>query len=168
MENKPTTIFLVEDNEMFAETLKVSLEMNGYTVKTFRTGEHMISAWDTDPDIILLDYYIESPLGVAMNGAQILRFIRRISKSLPVIMLTSNTDINQATELLKLGAIDFILKDDDLFNNLKKTIGQLLETVKLREELNRTRMQIKKYRQHFVVIVLIIALAAMTLLWLYA
>ncbi|HPS50219.1 MAG TPA: response regulator, partial [Bacteroidales bacterium] len=77
-QNSNGMIFLVEDNEMFAETLKVSLELKGYEVKAFRTGEHMISAWEEDPDFILLDYYIESEIGVAMNGEKILRFIRRI------------------------------------------------------------------------------------------
>lgn len=165
---KPATIFIVEDNEMFAETLRVSMEMMGYTVHTFRSGEHMISFWEEDPDIILLDYFIESEHGVAMNGDKILRFIRRISKSLPVIILTSNTDIGEATSLLKQGAIDFIVKDDELLPNLKKTLTQVFDSIKIRAEMNRNKQQIKKYRQHVLVIILAVALAAMTLLWLYS
>jgi len=169
MENsKPATIFIVEDNEMFSETLRIALEMKGYNVFTFRSGEHMISFWEEDPDIILLDYYIESEHGVAMNGDKILRFIRRISKSLPVIILTSNTDIGEATTLLKEGAVDFIVKDEELLPNLSKTLGQVHDSVKLRQEMARNKSQIKKYRQRFLVIVLIVALAAMTLLWLYS
>ena len=166
--NKPFTIFIVEDNEMFAESLRVSLEMQGYSVHAFRSGEHMISFWEDDPDIILLDYFIESEHGVAMNGDKILRFIRRISKSLPIIMLTSNTDIGQATALLKEGAIDFIVKDEDLLTNLQKTLNQVLESMKLRQEMARNKLNIKKYKRHFLVIVLIIALAVMTLLWLFS
>lgn len=166
--NSPVRIFIVEDNEMFAETLKVSLEMHGFDVRKFNSGEEMISEWEEDPDIILLDYYIESQLGVAMNGEKILRFIRRISKSLPVVVLTSNTDIGEATRMLKLGAIDFIVKDDELMDNLLKTINQTLETIRLRKEMNRNRQQVQKYGQHFLIIVLIIALAAMTLLWIYS
>jgi len=165
---KPTTIFVVEDNEMFAESLRVSLEMQGYNVLAFRSGEHMISFWEEDPDIILLDYYIESSQGVAMNGDKILRFIRRISKNLPVIILTSNTDISEATMMLKEGAIDFIIKDADLISNLQKTLTQTLDSIKLRKELSKNKLQIKKYRQHFLIIILVIALAAMTLLWLYS
>ena len=166
--NKPSTIFIVEDNEMFAETLRISLEKLGYVVHTFNSGEQMISYWEEDPDIILLDYFIESAQGVAMNGDKILRFIRRISKSLPVIILTSNTDISQATALLKQGAIDFIVKDEELHSNLKKTLTQVFDTLKIRKEMARNKQQIKKYRQHVLVIVLAVALAAMTLLWLYS
>ena len=56
--NKPSTIFIVEDNEMFAETLRISLEKLGYVVHTFNSGEQMISYWEEDPDIILLDYFV--------------------------------------------------------------------------------------------------------------
>ncbi|MEI6456023.1 MAG: response regulator, partial [bacterium] len=139
-------IFIVEDNEMFSETLQIALKQLGYSVTAFRSGEEMISYWEEDPGIILLDYFIESAQGVAMNGKKILRFIRRINKSLPVIILTSNSDIGEATEMLKLGAIDFILKDDELLPNLKKTITQVLETVKLRREMSENKEQIKKYR----------------------
>lgn len=165
---KPSTIFIVEDNEMFSESLRIALEMQGYTVHTFRSGEHMISFWEDDPDIILLDYFIESDQGVAMNGDKILRFIRRISKSLPVIILTSNTDISQATAILKEGAVDFIVKDEDFLPNLQKTLHQVLDSVKLRKEIAGNKQKIRKYRQHFLLIILIIALAAMTLLWLFS
>jgi len=168
MKNNKPTVFIVEDNEMFAETLKVSLEMNNYSVQTFSSGEQMISFWEEDPDIILLDYFIESKQGVAMNGDKILRFIRRISKSLPVIILTSNTNIDQATSMLKQGAVDFIIKDEDLGSNLQKTLSQVFDSIKLRKEMARNKQLIKKYRQRFLVIILIIALAAMTLLWLYS
>jgi DNA-binding NtrC family response regulator len=160
-----TTIFIVEDNEMFAESLAISLRNKGYIVHPFRSGEQMISWWEVDPDIILLDYYLDSAPGIAMNGDKILRFIRRISKNLPVIILTSNSDIGDATSLLKQGAIDFILKDDDLLPNLDKTLQQVLDSIKLRKEIAINKQKIKKYRQHFLVIALIVALAAITVLW---
>jgi DNA-binding NtrC family response regulator len=166
--NNKTTIFLVEDNEMFAETLTISLQNQGFIVHSFRSGEQMISSWEDDPDIILLDYYIESPLGYAMNGEKILRFIRRITKNLPVVMLTSNSDIGEATSLLKQGAVDFIVKDDELVPNLEQTLKQILESVKLRQEMNVNLLKIKKYKKRFFIIALIVALAAITLLFLYS
>lgn len=166
--NKPKTLFIVEDNVMFAESMKIMLENKGYVVHLFHTGEQMISSWTEDPDVILLDFYIETELGTAMNGEQILRFIRRISRSLPVIILTSNTDISEATQLLKLGAVDFIVKDEELPEQLDKTLNQVFESFRLREEMNRTKLQVKKYRERFLLIVLMVALAVMTLLWLFS
>jgi DNA-binding NtrC family response regulator len=161
-------IFIVEDNEMFSETLCISLELQGYTVHAFSSGEQMISFWEEDPDIILLDYFIHSKHGDSMNGDKILRFIRKINRSLPVVIMTSNTDIGEATSLLKKGAVDYILKDEDLQHNLDKTIHHICESKKLRREIAVNSQKIKKYRQHFLVISLIVALAAMTLLWLSA
>ena len=168
--SKPVRIFLVEDEPVYSAIMSAALRMHGYEVETFQLGEHMISAWEEDPDIILLDYNLISPLGEAMNGEKILRFIRRISKSLPVIMLTKNKDISDATRLLKLGAIDFIVKgkNEADVETLLKTIGQVQEARKIREELARNRMVVKKYRQHFFTILLLVALAAMTVLWLFS
>ena len=168
--SKPVRIFLVEDDAVYSAIISTALRLQGFEVETYQLGEHMISAWEEDPDIILLDYNLNSPLGVAMNGEKILRFIRRISKSLPVIVLTSNKDISDATRMLKLGAIDFIVKgqkDNDVAT-LLKTISQVLEARKIREELARNRIVVKKYRQHFFIILLLVALAAMTVLWLFS
>jgi CheY-like chemotaxis protein len=167
MERKnKTTVFLVEDNDFFAKTLAIFLRNKGYEVQTFASGEEMISSWEEDPDIILLDYYIETRQGVAMNGDKILHFIRRISKNLPVVILTSNEDISEATTMLKKGAVDYILKDNELQHNLEKTLVQILEARQLRQEISENRLKIKKYRQRFVIICLVLALAAVTILWL--
>jgi FixJ family two-component response regulator len=163
--NNHLTIFIVEDNEMFAETLKIAVENMGYSTRVFHSGEQMIFSWDEDPAMILLDYFIESPQGVAMNGNKILQFVRRISRNLPVVVLTSNTDVSQATEMLKLGAVDFIIKDEELLPNLTKTMTQVFETVRIREAMANNRMKIKKYRQRILIVVLIVALAAVTVLW---
>lgn len=163
--NNHLTIFIVEDNEMFAETLKIAVENMGYSTRVFHSGEQMIFSWDEDPAMILLDYFIESPQGVAMNGNKILQFVRRISRNLPVVVLTSNTDVSQATEMLKLGAVDFIIKDEELLPNLTKTMTQVFETVRIREAMAKNRMKIKKYRQRILIVVLIVALAAVTVLW---
>jgi DNA-binding NtrC family response regulator len=166
--NKPTRIFIVEDDEFYARMLKKTLETEGYEIQLFTSGEQMISSWEKDPDIILLDYNIESDLGVAMNGEKILRFIRRISKSLPVITLTATKDIGKATSMLKLGAVDFIVKSEEGLLNLKKTISQVLEARILREEMSSNKIRVKKYQQHLVIFILSIALVAMTLLWLFS
>jgi DNA-binding NtrC family response regulator len=165
---KPIRIFIVEDDPMYARLMQRALEQQKYEVHVFTTGEEMISTWEEDPDIILLDYYIEPSQGVYMNGEKILRFIRRISKSLPVISLTATPDISRATEMLKLGAVDFIVKDTEGIKNLQNTISQILEARKLQEDMANNKMQIQKYRQRFAIFVLIIALAAVTLLWLFS
>lgn len=166
--NEPnrTKIFLVEDNELFAEALSISLEDKGYAVKAFSSGEEMISNWEEDPDVILLDYFIDSPHGHAMNGNKILHFIRRISKNLPVVILTANSDIGEATAMLRKGAVDYIIKDDDLDANLIKTLSQILQARQLREEMTANQLKMKKYRQRFLIVCLLIALAVITILWL--
>ncbi|HPS50629.1 MAG TPA: hypothetical protein PK892_08000, partial [Bacteroidales bacterium] len=81
---------------------------------------------------------------------------------------TSNTDIGEATTLLKLGAIDFIVKDEELLPNLLKTMEQVAESRKLRGEMARNKLLVKKYKKRLLIISLVVAVTAVILIWLFS
>jgi hypothetical protein len=126
----------------------------------------MISSWDVDPDIILLDDSKSNDFGMAMNNEKILLFIRRINKSLPVIFLQTPSDVDKAPRMLQSGNIDFIKKDPDVITHLLQAFSRELEARKFREKLSKKKTQIKKYLQYFFSIVLFSTLTALTLFWL--
>ena len=52
-----TRIFVVEDNDFFAQMIKQKLELSdSYEVSLFNNGEDFKSAIHTNPDIVVLDY----------------------------------------------------------------------------------------------------------------
>lgn len=155
MNEEAKSIFLVDDNEMFAETVKIGLmKDNNYNITIFATGEKMIDFLDKEkatPDIFILDFMLNSIVADAKNGAQILELLRtkykvRIANA-PVIMLTALTDVKEAVDLLKKGAKDYILKDSVFLDNLKKSLNNIIELKQLRSEMGLYKNQVKQLKK---------------------
>ena len=93
-------IFIVEDNFMYSYILEEMLkEENNYKITTFSTGEGCVEMLQNNPDLIILDYNLEG----AMNGMDTFKMISSMKPKIPVIILSSQTDIQIATDLLKMG-----------------------------------------------------------------
>jgi CheY-like chemotaxis protein len=118
--SKPLDILLVDDQPDFIEPVAFWLESKGYAVRSASTGQdalHMIK--EQAPDIVFLD--IKMPV---MDGVETLRRLRRISKDLPVIMITAYEHDEKFTEARKLGISGFFYKKDNL-----EDLGNLLEPI---------------------------------------
>ena len=82
--------------------------------------EGLKSIEDMEPDIILLDLRMPD-----MSGIEVLKNIRQIKKTLPVVMLTTSDDEKDLIEALRNGASGYLLKDmepDDLVVALKDVL----------------------------------------------
>ena len=154
-------IIMVEDNNIFAETVKNGLENElGFTVMHFSTGEEMLAFLtknpDTLPELFVQDYYLDSVVATAKNGGEILQELvqrykqKKIVEDLRVIMLTSSDEIRRAIELLKKGATDYILKDEVFFENLKKTILNILKMKELKAERKKYKNQAESYKKRLI------------------
>ena len=175
--NKSETrlIYIVEDNEMFAETVKLGLENTpNTTVIPFYTGEKMLeflTKGEKDPDIVVLDFFLNSTVPDAKNGDQILTLFRRYYRDIgknspPVIMLSASKDINSAISLLKKGAKDYIVKDDIFFNNLSKSINTIFELRKIKEESKQHKEKAEIYKKGLIISLSAIAIGVAVLLFL--
>jgi DNA-binding NtrC family response regulator len=167
-------IIMVEDNTIFAETVKSGLENElGFTVKHFTTGEEMLTYLTnnpaTQPEIFIQDYYLDSIVATAKNGGEILQELvqrykqKKMIEDLRVIMLTSSDEIRRAIELLKKGATDYILKDEVFFDNLKKTILNVLKMKELKAERKYFKDQAESYRKRLISVSIALTLVIITL-----
>lgn len=167
-------VFIVEDNEMFAEIVKSGLENEpNTTARKFYTGEEMLSHLDGSnetPDIVILDFFLNSTVPDAKNGDEILIEFRKYYRdkgTIPpsVIMLTASKDINSAVSLLKKGAKDFIVKDDSFLNNLTKSMNTIYELRKLKEESKMHKDAAKKYKKSLILSLSIVAIVVGALVY---
>lgn len=122
--NTSMTIFLVEDEEISAMVVDEQLKsaLSDYHLETFSTGEECLANLHKKPAIILLDYYLPG-----MNGLETLRKIKSSSygKSIKVVMLTKQQDVQTALELQKGGAYDYIMKDDNALSKILNVINEV-------------------------------------------
>ena len=116
-------IFIVDDNEMFAEMLKDRLSNNpSYRMSVFNTGEECIKNLYLNPDLIILDYFLNDVFKEAANGLEILGEIKRHNDQIHVIMLSSQEKYTVAAQTISKGAEQYVVKDDDAFNNIGKIL----------------------------------------------
>lgn len=110
---KTINIYIVDDNNLFVTTLKVAIE-NMFdnlpiNVSTFETGEKCIEELTKNqPDLVILDYQLNSLSPNAQDGLQVLDIIKRNNSTTKVIMLTSNDHIDIALKSFHYGASDYI------------------------------------------------------------
>ncbi|NOZ08791.1 MAG: sigma-54-dependent Fis family transcriptional regulator [FCB group bacterium] len=103
-------IYVVDDDDQIRQSLNEFLTLEGYEVKTFQSGEEVLSAIDlAAPDVILLDLILPG-----MGGLDILKEVRKSSPDTMVIMITGHADVSSSVEAMKLGAMDYIKKPFDL------------------------------------------------------
>lgn len=98
-------IALVDDDQNIIASVSMSLEAEGFNVKTYNDGEEGLKGiTTTPPDLVVLD--IKMP---RMDGMEVLSKLRETSQ-MPVIFLTSKDDEVDEVIGLRMGADDYITK----------------------------------------------------------
>jgi DNA-binding NtrC family response regulator len=135
-------IFVVEDDPIYARVINYHLSQNPeYEVETFGSGKECLNNLYKNPDLITLDYSLPD-----LTGFEILSKIKEYNADLPVIIISGQNDINTAITLLKEGAYDYIVKDEEAKNRLWNTVKNAKENVKLKLEVANLRQEIgEKY-----------------------
>lgn len=119
-------IFVVDDDEMLRTLVKDYLGGNPrYQIRTFPTGEDCLHHLGEKPDVIILDYYLNSIVQDASSGMEILQQIKKIDSNIRVIMLSSQDHYGKALQTISVGAMEYVVKDEKAFER----IGQILESV---------------------------------------
>ena len=99
------TIALVDDDRNILTSVSMTLEAEGFAVRTYTDGAEALRALSASPvDLAILD--IKMP---RMDGMELLERLRRVS-DLPVIFLTSKDDEVDELMGLRMGADDYIKK----------------------------------------------------------
>lgn len=135
-------IFIVEDDPLYAEMLKYHLSLNpDFDIEVFGTGNDCLNNLYKKPSVITIDYSLPD-----MSGKELLERINKISDDIGLIIVSGQTEISTAVDLLKVGADDYIVKNEDAPGRLWNSIRLLRETLSLRAENEKLKEEVgKKY-----------------------
>ena len=135
-------VFVVEDDEFYGEILEYHLSLNpDITVTKFATGKDFLNSLDKRPSAVTLDYSLPD-----ISGEEVLRKIKEYDADIPVVIISGQEDIKTAISLLKEGAYDYIVKDEDTKDRIWNTIRNIREKANLKEEISQLKQQVtKKY-----------------------
>lgn len=99
-------ILLAEDEKSMSKALVAILTKNNYSVDAVYDGEEALSYILTgDYDCAILDVMMPK-----MNGFEVLKEVRAKQMTLPIMMLTAKSQIDDKVEGLDLGANDYLTK----------------------------------------------------------
>ncbi len=135
---QPFQIFVVEDDAWYSKLLQYHLSLNSdYQVTCFSSGKELLSSLHKRPDLITLDFSMPE-----YRGDKLLEKIKEFDKDIPVIVISSQEEISIAVKLLKMGAADYISKDNNAIDLLWNAILKIKENKALKKELEHLRNEL--------------------------
>lgn len=135
-------IFIVEDDLFYGEMLRHHLSLNpDNEVHLFKTGAECLKNIYKSPALVSLDYSLPD-----MSGLEVMKAIKKENNEVPVVIVSGQDDISTAVRLLREGAYDYFVKDDDVKDRLWNIIKKIRENLQLKSEISYLKEEIgKKY-----------------------
>lgn len=115
------TIYLVEDDVIYAEFIKKSLNSNSaYTINVFHTAEDGLILLNTTlPDVLIIDYKLPG-----MSGIELYEKVKsRLTDKNKVVMLSALDDGNLVLNFIQRGVRDYVIKDENVIESLEAVLN---------------------------------------------
>ncbi|MGR3303079.1 MAG: response regulator [Candidatus Scalindua sp.] len=125
-------VLIVDDNEDHQILMEDALKQYKQNVEVVfvSTGEECIHKLSKETfDTIIIDYNLSD-----MNGLEVLKSLNCKENNYPVIMVTAFGDENIAVEAMKIGACDYIAKEEGYLKRLPSIVDKVVQEFRLKRE----------------------------------
>lgn len=140
------TILVIDDNPSVATALELLFSLHDIDTVRAESPQTGLDLLQRQPvDLVVQDMNFHADTTSGEEGVELFRAIRERHPDLPVILLTAWTHLENAVELVKAGAADYLAKpwDDP---KLLATVNNLLELSQARTELSRHKSAERRRR----------------------
>lgn len=139
-EKDPVKIFVVEDDPAYTKFLKYVLGLNpDFDVEFFTSGQECLNNLHKNPVIVTLDYSLPD-----MPGEKVLNQLRSHDPNISVIIVSAQEKIGTAVDLLKLGAYDYITKDNETKDRILNSINNARKKTSLIRQIDFLKKEISE------------------------
>ena len=135
---KQERVLVADDDAVIREGLRRVLGMEGYLVETQPNGRLALDRLqESSFDLLITD--LKMP---GMSGLEVLQAVRVLQPEMPVILITGFAAVDNAVEVMKNGAADYLAKpfsNEEIVAKVRKALDAravLLDEIYLRHELN--------------------------------
>jgi DNA-binding NtrC family response regulator len=132
-------ILVIDDDASVAHIVNILLEQSGYRVTLAPTAKEGLEKFSSEAfDLVVTDLKLPD-----LSGLEIIRQIKVVDASVPIIMMTSFSSIDSAVQALRSGACDYIIKpfnNDEFVFSVDRAIYErriLRENTLLKRNLNK-------------------------------
>src|SRR5207247_8506601 len=100
------TVLIVEDSRVMQRTLRRLFESDGLQVRLASDGVAGLESFKKDtPSVVVLDLKLPR-----LPGKEVCRALKAYAASVPIVVLSANTEVEDKVLLLELGADDYVTK----------------------------------------------------------
>ena len=112
---KVSEVWVVDDDESIRWVLKKAFIKSSINVRLFSDGREALKLADEcEPEVVVSDIKMPN-----INGLDLLRKMKEIHSSLPIIIMTAYADLDKAVESFSSGAFEYLPKPFDIEEMLK-------------------------------------------------
>jgi DNA-binding NarL/FixJ family response regulator len=115
-------VFIVEDNATYAKILKKFLinRFPNATVKIFETGEMCLLEIHRNPNVIIMDYFLNAKYKEALNGLEIVKRIKAHNPETNIIVLSVQDKYSVIVKAIVQYKCYYVQKDNEAFDKIEK------------------------------------------------
>jgi len=119
-------VLVIDDEEDVREVLRLHLESEGYNVLEAENGEDGISVLRSEDNLINVGVILCDIRMPKVNGIECIDFLRKEAPGIPIVVVTGYPDTEMATNLMKKGVKDYLVKPvekDKLLGTVNKLVS---------------------------------------------
>jgi class 3 adenylate cyclase/FixJ family two-component response regulator len=140
-------VWIIEDDQYLNDIIKRTLEKQGFACSSFLKANDVTSHLKTLPKgkvnaIMLIDYLLGES-----DAIKLLNEIKTLGYSVPFVVMTGNGSQKTAVELMKLGAMDYVIKEDDFADQIVRSLKHVSEKISVNQKLQKSKKQLKSYAE---------------------
>ncbi len=103
-------ILVADDDPDIRRVVRMTLERSGYDVVEAENGEQAIEEIQKGEHPLILDAAIMDIQMPEIDGLDAIAYFQQEFPRVPIVVLTGSHDVNMATNLLRQGVIDYLVK----------------------------------------------------------
>lgn len=133
------SVYLVEDDSLYTAALIQYLRKkltSKVRIKAFSSGEKCLNEIMKKPeratDVVILDYHLDASSQHAMNGIDVLKQIKSWDPKIDVVMLSAANNAEIASDSLKYGASEYIVKREHAFPHTRHVLEKIINALTTR------------------------------------
>lgn len=126
--SKTGIIFIVEDNAVYAKILEATIKADFpqvTNIRVFPVGETCLMELHLNPDLIIMDYFLDTKYADAETGLENIRKIRAEKSESNIVILSAQSDIEVVVNAIKLYDCSYIKKDEQAFERVKELLNEV-------------------------------------------
>jgi hypothetical protein len=124
-------LFIVDDDQGLLRLTAKTLGREGYSISTAASGEEAV-AWlrENQPDLLLLDLKLQDA-----DAKEMIARLTELGRLPPFLIVTGQGDEGVAVEMMKSGAVDYLVKRKDFLELLPSVVGRALQHIEKEKKL---------------------------------